>query len=139
MNLEKLVAVSGMSGLFRVTANRANGLIVEELGTEKKIFIPARKHQFTPLESIGIYTADGETAPLNEVLQKMLDNQAEFPPIDADASPNELRHYFEQILPDYDADRVYISDIKKIVKWFGILHKYGMLDAEPAGNNSEEE
>jgi hypothetical protein len=139
MNLEKLVAVSGMSGLFRVTANRANGLIVEELGTEKKIFIPARKHQFTPLESIGIYTADGETAPLNEVLQKMLDNQAEFPPIDADASPNELRHYFEQILPDYDADRVYISDIKKIVKWFGILHKHGMLDAEPAGNNSEEE
>lgn len=59
MNLDKLVAVSGMSGVYRMSANRSNGLIVEEIPTGKLKFASVRKHQFTPLESIGIYTDDG--------------------------------------------------------------------------------
>ena len=61
MNLEKLVAVSGMSGLYRMAANRSNGLIIEDIKSGKRSFASARKHQFTPLESIAIYTDDGDS------------------------------------------------------------------------------
>lgn len=139
MNLENIVAVSGLSGLFRMVANRTNGLIVEELDSGKTKFVSARKHQFSPLESIGVYTDDGETADLREVFTKMLEKIDSNPPIDSNAPPKDLHEYFGNVVPNYDRDKVYISDIKKIVKWFSILQEQGILDQDDNSPAGEEE
>ena len=82
MNLEKLVAISGRSGIFKMAANRQNGLIVQDLDNGKKFFAPSRKHQFTPLESISIYTNDQEsTAELKHVFNSMLEQLESNPPV----------------------------------------------------------
>lgn len=139
MNLEKLVAITGMSGIYRMVANRTNGLIIEELDSGKRKFVPARGHQFTPLESIGIYTSDGETTDLKNVFANMLAQIESNPPVSPDASTKELQAYFAQVLPEYDRDRVRMSDIKKMIKWFDILRQNGMLQTEAADSASEEE
>ena len=79
MNLEKLVAVAGISGVFRLVANRNNGLIIEDLDTGKRSFASSRKHQFTPLETIGIFIDNGETEELKVIFQKIKDTKAEIP------------------------------------------------------------
>ncbi|MFN7117150.1 MAG: DUF5606 domain-containing protein [Saprospiraceae bacterium] len=139
MNLEKLVAITGMSGIYRMVANRTNGLIIEELDSGKRKFVPARGHNFTPLESIGIYTQDGETTELKNVFTNMLAQVESNPPVSPEASNQELQAYFAQVLPEFDRDRVRISDIKKMIKWFGILHSNGMLLAEATPPAADEE
>lgn len=139
MNLDKLVAITGMSGIYRMVANRTNGLIIEELDSGKRKFVPSRGHQFTPLESIGIYTEDGETTDLKNVFERMLEQMESNPPISADAANAELHAYFAKVLPIYDKDRVRTSDIKKMIKWFGILYDNGMLEEKQALSASEEE
>lgn len=139
MNLENVIAVTGMSGLYRMAANRANGLIVEELGSGKRKFAPARRHQFTPLESIGIYTNDGDTTDLKNVFSKMQEQINSHPLVDSDAPPKELHEYFANVLPNYDRDKVNTGDIKKIIKWFGILNDQGMLSSETDDSAAGEE
>lgn len=142
MNLEKLVAVSGMSGIFRMAANRSNGLIIEDVKSGKKSFASARKHQFTPLESIAIYTDDGDSVELKKVFQQMLDQLEDNPPVSSGATSDELHEYFADILPNYDRVKVHTGDIKKVIKWFTFLRQEGMLDAadeETSTAESEEE
>ncbi|MEN0004342.1 MAG: DUF5606 domain-containing protein [Bacteroidota bacterium] len=127
MNLEKLVAVSGMSGIFRMAANRNNGLIIEDLDTGKKRFASARRHQFTPLESIAIYTDDGDSTELKNVFRNMLEQLEDNPPADPNGPGSELYEYFTDVLPNYDKDRVNIGDIKKVIKWFKFLQERKLL------------
>ncbi len=129
MNIEQLVAVSGMQGIFKVVGNRSNGLIIEDLENGKRRFAPSRSHQFSPLESISIYTYD-DSVPLKDVFQSMKDQFETLPPVDHNASNQELNEYFRNILEEYDEDRVKISDIKKVIKWFGFLKNLGFIDAE---------
>lgn len=129
MNLDKLVAVSGMSGVYRMSANRSNGLIVEEIPTGKLKFASVRKHQFTPLESIGIYTDDGDTAALKEVFGKMLEQVSENPPVDPSSDTQALFEYFTKVLPNFDRDRVHAGDIKKVIRWFSFLHEHGLMQS----------
>ena len=134
MNLEKLIAVSGLPGLYRMAANRSNGLIVEDLETGKRRFASARKHQFTPLESIAIFTDDGESVALKKVFGNMKEQLEDNPPVDSGSSASDLYDYFADVLPNYDPDRVHPGDIKKVIKWFTSLHSSGLLD-----DHSEEE
>ncbi len=134
MNLDDIVAISGLPGLYRLAANRSNGLIVEELETGKRRFASARKHNFTPLGSIGIYLTDGDTKPLPEVFQNMLDQYADNPPVDPGSPQEELFEYFEDVLPLYDPERVYPRDVKKIIQWFIYLKEKGLLE----GGDEEE-
>ena len=139
MNLEKLIAVSGLPGLYRMAANRNNGLILEDLTTGKKKFASARKHQFTPLESIAIFTDDGDSTELKNVFQSMLSKQDSLPVAKANAGPDELHEYFSTILPNYDRDRVYTSDIKKVIKWFTFLKDRELLNTSEEATSDEEE
>lgn len=139
MKLEKLVAVSGLPGLFRMVANRKNGLIVEEIGTGKHRFAPSRKHQFTPLESIAVYTDDGDSTELANVFRNMLDQLADNPPADANAGEDEIKEYFADVLPNYDKDRVRLSDMRKVIKWFYLLHTNQLLDPKAETTEDEEE
>lgn len=136
MNLEQLVAVSGMQGIYKVVGNRSNGLIIEDLENGKRRFAPSRNHQFSPLESISIYTYD-DSVPLKDVFQSMKDQYETLPPVDHNASNQELNEYFRNILEEYDEDRVKISDIKKVIKWFGFLKNLGFIDAEETSTVEE--
>lgn len=144
MELDKLVAISGRSGIYRMAANRPNGLVVEDLDTGKKTFVSGRIHQFTPLESISIYTSTAdETVELKTVFRRMLQMKEDFPPVDSKASAEEVRDYFEEVLPEYDRDRVFVSDIKKLLKWFEFLNERELLqladEQEVESETAEEE
>jgi len=131
MSLEKLVVVGGISGVHKVAANRSNGLIIEDLDTGKKRFAPSRKHQFTPLESITIYTDDeDETLELSKVFQNMFAKLEETPLVAHNATNDDLKAYFAEIIPNYDRDRVYIGDMKKMVKWFKFLNDRSLITLE---------
>jgi len=136
-DFDSLVSVSGLSGLFRVAANRHNGLIIEDLQSGQRRFAPARSHQFSLLASIGIYTYEG-TEDLRSVFVKMKESGLDRP--GSDATDSELREYFRQILPDHDEDRVRLSDIRKMLKWYGFLEDREMLPSpEEAATEPAEE
>ncbi|RME98024.1 MAG: hypothetical protein D6772_09605 [Bacteroidetes bacterium] len=130
MSLDDLIAVSGLPGLYRIAANRSNGLIVEDLESGKRRFAPSRRHQFTPLASIAIYTDDGEAVELAKVFGNMRDQLADNPLPGPNASNEELYEYFADVLPNYDQERVYPGDIRKVIKWFKALQAANLLTEE---------
>lgn len=127
MTLKEIVSVTGISGLKRVVAQRKDGLIASDLDGSNKKFLSARIHMFSPLENISIYTDDNDTVALPEVLLLMKEKLSEVPVIDPNASNDELRAYFFKILPNHDDEKVKISDIKKLIKWFHILQEYDLI------------
>jgi hypothetical protein len=137
MNLEKIVSVTGMPGLYRVIGNRSNGLIIEDMDSGKRRFAASRQYQFTPLESLAIFTDDGESIELKKVFELMLAAMAETPVVAADASSDQLFAYFGSILPNYDRDRVHTGDVKKVIKWFAFLHAKGALTSEAVADEEE--
>lgn len=130
MDLKEIVSITGMSGLHKVIANRDNGLIITMLGDDKKKFVSSRSHMFTPLENITIFT-DDEGMELKEIFRKMKGNESEHPVIDSKESSAAIRAYFKSVVPEHDEERVYISDIKKIIKWYFLLEEHNLIDLEP--------
>lgn len=124
-----MVSISGMSGLFMMETQRDNGIIVKPFDDERRKFISSRQHMVTPLENITIYTS-GEPAELKAVLAEMKRQEAELTPADPIAGNDELKDYFGKIVPDYDREKVYTSDIKKIMKWYRILDDAGLITLE---------
>lgn len=137
MNIKNIVAVSGLPGLFKLAATKNNGLLVSDLDTGKTRFCSVRQHQFTPMETVALYT-DTDTTEIGVVFQTMLDKEAELPIPSPNASHKDLQKYFEVILPDYDRDKVFHSDMKKVIKWFNFLNERGLLTAEPDKSGEEE-
>ena len=137
MNLEKLVAVTGLPGIHRITGNRGNGVILEDLDTGKMKFASMRKYQFTPLESIAIYTNE-DSVELAKVFRNMLEQKADNPPVAHTAKPAEIKEYFEDVVPDYDKDQVHMSDMKKVIKWFTFLDARNLLSLEDDAPKEEE-
>ncbi len=133
MKFSEIVSISGLPGLKRAMGQRADGLIVSELDGSGKKFIPSRKHLFSPLESISIYTYEDST-PLLDIFLKMKDTT----PVDANSDAETLREYLGTVLPDFDRDRVHLTDIKKLIKWFHILQEHDMIQA-PAKTEASEE
>jgi len=139
MSLEKLIAVSGKGGVYKMLANRNNGLILKDLDNGKKFFASGRSHQFTPLESISIYTNNEEkTVSLADVFSNMKAQIEENPPISTKSKGNEIKTYFAEVLPEYDRHKVLISDIKKIIKWFNFLNERDLLVEEETAAEEEE-
>ena len=113
-------------------------MIAENLDTHKRGFFSTRSYQFTPLQSIQVYTTDEQGgAELETVFGNMLKG-GELP--DAKAPADDLRAYFSEVLPEHDRDQVHISDIKKIIKWFKFLNERDLLkvEEEEAGEDTEE-
>ena len=128
MNLSNVLAVSGLPGLYELASNRPNGLLVTPIEGGKSKFCASRKHQFTPLETVAIYTWS-DTTELKNVFRSMTAKIAETPLPDPKSSKDELNTYFEQILPEFDRERVYPNDIKKVIKWYVALEAQGYLSA----------
>jgi len=119
MEYSKLVAVTGLPGLFELINSKTDGAIVRSLDDKSTRFVSSRIHSFSHLESIEIYTTR-ENVNLVDVLNAM-DKAGGKLPDDKDGAA--VKKYFEKVYPDMDFERVYPSDMKKIVKWFDILKK----------------
>lgn len=117
MEYSKLISVTGMSGLFELVGSKTDGAIVRSLEDRSTKFVSSRVHHFSHLESIEVYTIR-ENVNLVEVFQAM-EKSAEALPSEKDAAA--IKAYFQKVYPDMDFDRVYASDMKKMVKWCGIL------------------
>jgi len=110
MKIEDIVSVSGLPGLYKIVTSRNNGLIVEDVDTQKTKFVSVRKHQFTPLGTVAIYT-ESDTTEINEVFKAMHAKAADGLEIPSPkGSSKDLFTYFAEILPDYDRDQVLISE-----------------------------
>lgn len=128
MNLSNVLAVSGLPGLYELAANRPNGLLLIPIEGGKSKFCSSRKHQFTPLETVAIYTWS-DTVELKNVFNSMTVKIQEVPLPDLKGGRDVLNSYFEQILPEFDRERVYPNDIKKVIKWYVALEAQGYLSA----------
>ena len=128
MNLSNVLAVSGLPGLYELAANRPNGLLLIPIGGGKSKFCSSSKHQFTPIETVAIYTWS-DTVELKNVFNSMTVKIQEVPLPDLKGGRDVLNSYFEQILPEFDRERVYPNDIKKVIKWYLALEAQGYLSA----------
>ena len=119
MEYSKLVAVSGLPGLFELISSKTDGAIVRSLEDKSSRFVSSRIHNFSHLESIEVYTVR-ENVNLVELFNAMEKDGGKLPDEkDADA----VKKYFQKVYPDMDFERVYPSDMKKMVKWFDVLKK----------------
>ncbi|WP_040680391.1 DUF5606 domain-containing protein [Niabella aurantiaca] len=119
MEYNKLVAVSGLSGLFELISSKSDGAIIRSLNDKTTRFASSRIHQFSHLESIEIYTIR-ENVNLVDVFNVMKTDGTALPDVKDDKA---IKAYFQKVYADMDFDRVYVSDMKKIVKWFDLLQK----------------
>jgi len=129
MDLKEIMAVAGHPGLYKFVSQGRSGIIVESLVDGKRTNVPASA-KVSSMGDIAVFTG-GEDVPLYRVLQTIKDKQnAEQAINPRQAKDEELKKYFAEILPDYDRERVYLSDIKKMISWYNILQQNGMLDFE---------
>ena len=124
--LKGILSISGQSGLFKLVAESKNNIIVESLETQKRMPVYSTV-KVSALEDIAIYT-ETEDKPLKEIFKAISDQEDGGTAISHKSANNELKSYFEKVVPDYDKDRVYISDIRKVLMWYNTLQEKGMLD-----------
>ena len=136
MNLKDILAISGDPGLFRFIAQGKNSIIVEHLETKKRssAFGSAK---VSSLEDIAIYT-EKEDMPLSKVFDLIWDKANGGEAVDPKSDNNKLKAWFAEVLPEYDRDKVYTSDIKKVALWYNSLHKLNLLvKEEPEAEKNE--
>lgn len=129
MQYKEIVSVTGLSGLYQLLSSKSDGAIVRSLDDKSTKFVSSRAHNFTPLESIEVFTT-GENTNLAAVFKAMKEKEEEHKPVDAKADNNRIKTYFKTVFPEFDEERVYVSDMKKMVKWYDILKANDLLKFE---------
>jgi len=145
MVLKDILAISGEPGLFKFIAQGKNAIIVEHLETKKRSSAYGSA-KVSSLEDIAIFT-EKEDVPLGRVFDMIYEKENGGVAIDSKVDGNKLKSWFEEILPDYSRDKVYVSDMKKVAMWYNTLHKLNMLIKEEpvaeandeSGTNAKEE
>jgi len=130
MEFKKIVAITGMSGLYYAVSQRTDGMIVSSIETGKTNFVASRIHQFTFLDSITMYMLNNESKELSKILLQCKDLKIPIPQVSA--NNDDLRAFFTKVEPEHDQNMVHISDIRKFIKWYAILDAKNLL---PANNN----
>ena len=125
MSVEKVLAISGKPGLYELKIQTRSGFIAESLVDGKKLTVGLRSN-VSLLSEISIYTQTGEIK-LFEIFGRIANKESNGPAISHKASDAELVAYFAGVVPDYDADRVYVSDIKKVFSWYNMMQKANMV------------
>ena len=139
MGLDKILAISGKPGLYKMIAQTRSGFIAESLIDGKRLSVGIH-HNVSILSEIAIYTLT-EEKPLREVFALIKEKEGgNATSISHKDNKDVLEEYFFEVLSDYDEDRVYASDIKKIVQWYNLLHRHDLLilDEETASIEEEE-
>ncbi|MFW5657997.1 MAG: DUF5606 domain-containing protein [Bacteroidota bacterium] len=126
MELKDILAISGHPGLFKFISQGRNGIIVEGIETKKRMNAYATA-KISSMEDIAVFTETGEE-PLVEIFKRIKGKESGREAIDPKSNKEALKTYMESVLPEYDKDRVYPSDIKKIITWYNILQRNNILD-----------
>ena len=137
MEYNRIVAVTGLSGLYEMVSSKQDGGVVRSLEDKTSKFVSNRQHSFSHLESIEVYTKT-DNVNLIDIFQAMQNSKEEKPDANDNAA---LKAYFEKVYPEMDFSRVYNSDMKKMVKWLAILDKAGVeiKHSQPAQEEGAEE
>ncbi|MEX1189365.1 MAG: DUF5606 domain-containing protein [Bacteroidia bacterium] len=136
MDLTGIISVSGMGGLFKVITQTRNGLMIESLLDGKRLPVFS-SHKISALEDISIY-GQQDDIPLKEVFSAVKKADASSLPT-SKATNAEISSRFAELIPQFDSERVYLSDMKKVFTWFQILEEKGLLEATPEKEESSEE
>lgn len=136
MTLSEIATISGKGGLFKVVAPTKSGIVLESLDATKTKLVTSASQRLSLLHEISIYTTTREgTVALESVLKAAYTKYKESIPVNGDSAPESLKAFMKDILPEFDSDRVYVSDMRKFVKWYGIL----LVEApEVFGSETEE-
>ena len=134
MEYNRIVAVTGLPGLYEVVSSKADGAIVRSLEDKSTKFVSSRIHNLSHLESIEVYTVR-DNVQLADVFEAMKTNKAALPDVKDNKA---LKSYFEKVYPDLDFERVYTSDMKKMVKWFEVIQAND-IDFTPKAEEPAEE
>ena len=141
MSLDKILSISGKPGLYKLITQTRGGFIAESLLDNKRLSVSVQQN-VSILSEIAIYTLT-EEVPLKLVLSKIKDKEkGKLTKVSLKDSNDKLEEYFFDILPDYDEDRVYVSDIKKVLQWYNLLQKQkmlGLLEEKGIKPSSDEE
>ncbi len=135
MILKDILAISGEPGLFKFIAQGKNAIIVEHLETKKRSSAYSSS-KVSSLEDIAIFT-EKEDMPLAKVFDIIYEKENKGPAIDSKSDPEKLKSWFEELLPDYSKEKVYVSDIKKVAQWYNILQKNNLLVQEEPESKDE--
>ena len=138
MNLEIILSISGKPGLYKIISQSKKSIIVESM-VDKKRFPVNALNNVSALGDIAIYTYD-EEVPLKEVLKNIFTNENGGKAIDPNTDKKQLLDYFREVLPEYDEERVYASNFKKIAQWYNILiaSEFDFSDTEKAENEADD-
>jgi hypothetical protein len=123
MTIKEIASISGMSGLYKVLKPSKSGVIVESLDANQKRLLVSANQKVSLLDEISIYTIN-ENVPLIDVLRSIKEKVGDKIKVSGKSDNNELKAFMKSVLPDYDEERVYVSDIKKVVSWYIVLLGY---------------
>ncbi len=137
MALKDILVISGQSGLFKYISQGRNNVIVENLMDKTRSSIPATA-KISMLEDIAIFT-EADDMPLREIFKKIQTKENGGIAIPHKSPDQELKKYFAEVIPEYDKERVYLSDIRKVVLWYNLLHDLGITDFEALEEEAKEE
>ncbi len=139
MEYNKLISVTGFSGLFELVSSKTDGAIIRSLEDNTTKFVSNRLHQFSHLESIEVYTED-DNVNLADIFNAMSELNIELP---SEKDNKAIRAYFEKVYPKMDFEKVYNSDMKKMVRWFTLIKKHEieikLTELEEEENDEQEE
>jgi len=142
ITLSEIATISGKSTLFKVLKPGKSGVILESLDAAKTKIVANATHRLSVLSEISIYTTSKEgTISLEEVLKKIYSNYKNDIGIEGEGENNELKSFLKSVVPDYDESRVYVSDMKKLVRWYRIIAEYApeILTASSADDKKQKD
>lgn len=136
--LKTILSISGKPGLYKLISQGKNMLIVESISAEKKRFPAYGNEKIISLADIAMYT-DEDEVPLYEVLESIKTKEQSAPVAlePKKATPEQLRNFLAEVLPNFDRDRVYVADIKKLISWYNILVNNGITEFKPEVSKEE--
>ncbi len=136
MKLSEILSISGKSGLYVLVSKNKNGVIVESI-SDKKRFPAFATDRISSLEEISMFTYEKDV-PLREVFKSIFDKENGGKAIDPKSDPKVLKDYMESVLPEFDRDRVYVSDMKKLFTWYNLLQENNSIDFSEIEEEVEE-
>lgn len=135
IDLTGIIAISGQPGLYKVIAQSKNGIIVENLTDKKRTSISSTA-KVSSLEDISMFTT-GDDKPVAEIMKSIFDKEKGGACIDSKSDDKAIVSYFESVLPDYDKERVYTSNMRKLFTWYNVLQSTGNLKEKTADKKDE--
>lgn len=138
MEFKDIVSISGLAGLHQLVSSKGNGIIVKSLEDGKSQFVSSRLQGVSSLDNIAVFLKNDETIELRKVLREMQSKESEVSLPDAKADNKAFQNYFSKIIPEYDAERVHTSDMKKMVKWYHLLKNNDLIPKEDQNKIEQE-